>query len=168
MGEMKTVSVQNLGKNPFELFKNAVVGVLEADGKSNAITLGWGGLGRLYEKDVIFLFVRDSRYSYELFRKSTSFSVCFFAPSAAKIVSYFGTVSGRNEDKIAHSGLTLAQEDGIPYFREAEGVIFARKLLEVPLPKEAIWDPQVVQAYYPRGGFHTLFAGEIQKIFLKK
>ena len=38
----------------------------EADGKTNAMTISWGGFGQLWNELVAFTFVRPQRYTYGL------------------------------------------------------------------------------------------------------
>ena len=48
------------------------------EGKTNAMTISWGGVGVIWKKNVAFVFVRDSRYTKEFIDGSDYFSVNFF------------------------------------------------------------------------------------------
>ncbi len=44
----------------------------------NTMTVSWGGVGELWGKDVVFVFVRPQRYTYEFMEKSEYFTLSFF------------------------------------------------------------------------------------------
>jgi flavin reductase (DIM6/NTAB) family NADH-FMN oxidoreductase RutF len=95
--------------NPFDSIEKppplTAAGTREA---FNAMTIAWGGLGRLWNKPVFYLFVRPSRYTYQFTEREAYFSVCYFDARFKTEINYFGTVSGRDEDKTAKSGFTAA------------------------------------------------------------
>ena len=88
----------------------------QMDGKpvANTMTASWGGLGHLWNKNVAFAFIRPQRYTKEFVDQSEYFSLCFFGGEKMKELGYLGTVSGRDEDKIQKSGLTLTHLNGVP------------------------------------------------------
>lgn len=161
---MNRIKPEEIGADPFSLFSYPAVAVVEAEGKRNAITLSWGALGNLWGKKCVFLFIRDSRYSHGLFEKADGFSVCFLDEGHKELWKYFGKASGRDEDKIAQSGLLGLSANGVPCFAESKLVIIAKKLIEVNLPSEKILDKEIVARYYPEGGYHTVYAGEIVEV----
>ena len=44
---------------------------------ANTMTIGWGGVGVIWGKNVAYVFVRDSRYTKELMDQGDFFSVAF-------------------------------------------------------------------------------------------
>ena len=65
--------------NPFKLIgKNWGVITAEKDGKINAMTASWGGMGVLWNKNVMNIYVRESRYTKEFLDAGDLFSVTFF------------------------------------------------------------------------------------------
>ena len=91
----------------------------EAEGKSNAMTASWGGMGIMWGKPVAYIFIRPSRYTKEFVDKAEGLTLSVFGEDRRKMMNYFGTVSGRDEDKIAKSGLTVKHDNGRTYFDEA-------------------------------------------------
>ena len=63
--------------------------------KANTMTASWGGVGELWGKDVVYIFVRESRYTKEFLDKEDGFSCTFFDKSNHPALKYFGSVSGR-------------------------------------------------------------------------
>ena len=96
-----------------------------------------------------------------------AFSLSFLGDEHRKALSYLGSVSGRNEDKMARCGLTPAREDGIPYFAEAHTALFCRKLFAQPYDPAAFLDKSIIDRQYPERDFHTLYIAEIVKALAK-
>ena len=124
MSQLHPIPVSELHQNVFTAIGKEwmlITAETEKDGKptANTMTASWGGLGRLWNKDVAFAFIRPQRYTKEFVDSADSFSLCFFGGEKMQELGYLGTVSGRDEDKIAKSGLTLTHIDGVPCFEEA-------------------------------------------------
>ena len=45
--------------------------------KANTMTASWGGVGVLWGKNVVFAFVRDTRYTKEFIDREETFSLTF-------------------------------------------------------------------------------------------
>ena len=117
---MKSIDLKN--QNVFNLIgeKWMLVAAADKQGKSNAMTASWGGMGILWGKKVAFVFIRPQRYTKNFVDEAENFSLSFFGEEYRKMLSYMGRVSGRDKDKIKNSGLTLKIVDGSPVFQEAE------------------------------------------------
>jgi hypothetical protein len=148
---MKEILPADFATKPVALFDQAALLLVESQGKRNAMTIAWGGLGVLWSKPAITVYVRDSRYTHELLETCSSWSVNFFE-NRRDLLKYFGMVSGRDEDKIAASGLKVEVVEHTPIFPEASLVIVAGKLIGTPLPDEKIQDPAINERYYTGGG----------------
>ncbi|MCR5078468.1 MAG: flavin reductase family protein [Bacilli bacterium] len=154
-------------KDPVSLFGEGCVAVVENKEKANPITLGWGGVGVLWGKPMCTVFIHESRYSKHMFDEADSFSACFFAKEHNPIaIKYFGTASGRDEDKIAKSGMTLSRQDGIPYLEEAEFVILCKKLTQTKFDLDKVPEGKY-HDWYSRDGVHSIYFGEIVKVLKK-
>ena len=78
-------------------------------------------------------------------------------------------MSGRDEDKIAKAGLTICKdEEGVPYFAEAESVFFVKKLFVQPMVAESFLDKEIISQWYPEGDFHHLYIAEVCKVMIKE
>ena len=65
-------------------------------------------------QNVAFIFVRDSRYTKEFIDANEFFSITFLSGQYRDALNYCGSHSGRDEDKFAAAGLTLATRHNIP------------------------------------------------------
>ena len=133
----------------------------------NTMTASWGGLGHLWGKDVAFAFIRPQRYTKQFVDENDCFSLCFFGGEQMEALRYLGTASGRDEDKIAKSGLTLTHIDSVPCFEEASLVLLCRKLYVQTLELEQFTDRAVADSCYPNHDFHDLYIAEIQKALVR-
>ena len=93
------------------------------------------------------------------------YTLCFF-PGFRKELTYLGTKSGRDEDKVANAGLTPVFGEGFTYFAEAGLVLVCRKLYRAPLVEEGFLDQEVLEKNYPRRDLHDVYVGEIVKVLV--
>lgn len=76
--------------------------------KVNSMTIGWGALGFDWSRPIFIAFIRKSRFTAPLILKSKEFTVNIpIENPKQEILTYLGTESGRNEDKIKKMNLTL-------------------------------------------------------------
>ena len=136
--------------------------------KTNVMTASFGSFGTLFFKPVAHIYVRPERFTYSLLEKSDSFSLCFFnGENYRKALQYCGKASGRDEDKIAHCGLTAQFIDGTPVIAEADVNIICRKIYRQDIDPELLLDASIKQRTYPGGDTHRMYIGEILKILQK-
>jgi len=75
-----------------------------------------------------------------------------------------GAASGRDEDKIKKSELTIAHEGEIPYFKESRLVLICRKLYRQAMNPENFVVPALINQWYSQEDYHTMYVGAIEKI----
>ena len=69
----------------------------------------------------------------------------------------------RDEDKIANSGLTVKDFDGVPGFEEARLTIVAKKLYAKELKEDCFIDTDIINKEYKAKDFHTMYVVETEK-----
>lgn len=169
MCKFKEIPAEELNISPFKLIgKNWGLISAEKNGNVNTMTVSWGGMGVMWGKDVVFAVVRPQRYTKEFIDSSNKFSMTFLGAEFKKTLTYLGTVSGRDEDKIAKSGLTVKFEQNVPYFEEANIVIFCKNLFKQPYNPECFMDDKLKEQWYPEHDYHDLYIAEIEKILVKQ
>ena len=96
------MTANEISKNVFDMIGKQwmLVGAAK-DGKVNAMTASWGGLGVMWGKNVAFVFIRQTRYTKEFVDNGETFSLSFFGDDQRKMLNYMGTVSGRDADKVS-------------------------------------------------------------------
>ena len=104
--EFKKTDIKTMEMKPFEKIGSQWMLIsAEKDGKVNTMTASWGGVGVLWGKNVVTVYIRPQRYTKEFVDANDTFTLSFFDGNYMKELGYLGKVSGRDEDKIAKSGL---------------------------------------------------------------
>lgn len=138
-----------------------LVAATDKDGKTNAMTASWGGLGVLWGKKVAFVFIRPQRYTKKFVDDAENFSLSFFEESYKPMLGYMGKVSGKNKDKIKKSGLTVQYKDGAPVFKEASLTLVCRKMYRQTLEEDCFVDKTNIGKWYPQKDYHDMYVAEI-------
>lgn len=136
--------------------------------KSNTMTVSWGGVGVLWGKNVVFVFIRESRYTKEFIDAGDTFSLAFLPEELHKVHSFCGSKSGRDyENKWESAGITAAVKNGVVYPAEAELVFLCKKLAKIPIGEETFIDPELMPRWYGDKNMHTMYVGEILETMKK-
>jgi flavin reductase (DIM6/NTAB) family NADH-FMN oxidoreductase RutF len=124
-----------------------VVGSYDKGGKANVMTASWGGIC-CSSPPCIAVSLRKVTFTYGNVMDRQAFTINIPSEEYLKQADYFGTVSGKNEDKFAVSGLTAVKGDFVdaPYVKEFPLVIECKVLKTVEI------------------GIHTQFIGEIRDV----
>jgi len=168
MSKFSEIKPENFEQSPFKLIgKDWMLITAEKDDKLNTMTASWGGFGVMWGKDVAFIVIRPQRYTKEFVDGSDTFSLTFFDSSFKKQLGYLGSVSGRDEDKIEKTNLTVLHTDDVPYFEEAKIAILCKKLYAQEYKPECFIAQELNAEWYPEVDHHTLYIAEITKILIK-
>lgn len=151
-----------LEMNPFtKIGKEWALVTAGTKANCNTMTVSWGGVGVLWNKNVVYIFVRDSRYTKEFIDQGEFFSLSFFDEKYRAALNYCGAHSGREENKFEKAGLTPAFRHSIPYPDEANLVLLCRKMAAVPMDEEVLLDKSIMNNFYKDNDMHTMYVGEI-------
>jgi flavin reductase (DIM6/NTAB) family NADH-FMN oxidoreductase RutF len=169
MNTFHSIRPEDFNESVFRLIgKDWMLITAEHNGKVNTMTASWGGAGVLWNANVVFIFVRKSRYTKEFIDNSDTFSLSILNHKEySKTLSYLGTISGRDEDKIAKSGLTVMHSAGIPYFDEAAAVIGCKKLCRQPVEAKNFTAENIDSSFYADKDYHDMYVGEITQLLIR-
>lgn len=160
--------IEFLEMNPFtKLAKEWALVTAGDKNKCNTMTVAWGGLGVLWGKNVVYLFIRDSRYTKEFIDNGEFFSLAFLQEQYRDALKYCGAHSGREGDKFAAASLTPAYKLGVPYPDEANLVLLCRKMAKLPMGEETFTDASIKETWYADEDMHTMYVGEIIQVFAR-
>ena len=154
---------EDFTENGFQWFRDAELLAAGDKEKSNAMTIGWGGIGTLWGRTSLTVYVAEKRYTKEFMDKAEYFTVMAFNVKDSKVLNYMGTKSGRDGDKAQALGLhTAYTENGTPYYTEAAMVIECKIMYAAP------FDPQYFKSDAPKrmyanfpAGIHSMYIGEV-------
>jgi len=121
-----------------------VIGSYDSTGTPNMMTASWVGIC-CSDPPSVTVSLTKSRYSYGNIMASRAFTVNIPSEAYAKETAFFGSVSGRDLDKFAATGLNHVGSE----------LVNAPYLAEFPLVVEC----RLVQTV--EVGSHTMFIGEI-------
>lgn len=131
---------------------------------ANPMTASWGGMGVLWNKPVVFLFIRPQRYTFGLVEKAQRLSVSFLGEEYREALRICGRLSGRDTDKFAAAGLTCTRTNGVPHPAEARLMLVCRKLYAEDLKSAAFLDPALLENYKDND-FHRMYVCEIEAVY---
>ena len=133
----------------------------------NMMTANWAGLGFLWRRNVCFLFIRPSRYTYEFTEREDCLSLNFFDESYREVLTICGKKSGRDIDKMHDVPLTPFDLSGDTVaFEEARLVLNCKKMCTAEMEGFDYIDKSVLENYAD-GDFHKLYICEITEAFIK-
>jgi len=161
---------KDFAENGFQWFRDAELIAAGDKNKSNAMTIGWGGIGTIWGRTALTVYVAEKRYTKEFMDKAQFFTVMAFDVEHSKVLQYMGTKSGRDGDKAAALGLhTAYTPNGAPYYTEAEMVIECKIMYAAPFDPQYFKSevPQRQYAHFP-AGLHTMYIGEVVNAWKKK
>lgn len=169
MNKFKEIKPDELNKNVFQLIgKDWMLITAEKDNKVNTMTASWGGFGVMFNKNVVSIVLRPQRYTKEFVDDSDTFSLTFLNENFRDQLKYLGSASGRNEDKISKSNLTVNHLDNTPYFEEGNLIIICKKIYAQPLNPDCFIANELDEKWYPQKDYHTFYMAEIEKILIKE
>ena len=157
-------------ENGFQWFHDAELLAAGNREKSNAMTIGWGGIGTLWGRTALTVYVAEKRYTKEFMDQAEYFTVMAFGVEHGNVLRYMGTKSGRNEDKAAALGLhTAYTANGTPYYTEAEMVIECKTMYAAPFDAQYFKSdvPRNMYANFP-AGVHSMYIGEVVNAWKKE
>lgn len=163
--DFKEISPQEIEDNPFKLIGSDWMLITAGDLKRfNMMCASWGGMGHLWDKNVCFVFIRPTRYTWEIMEDRESFTVSFFTEDYRRVLEYCGSHSGRHVNKVQKCGITpVAGSIGDVYFAEARLVLECRKLYFADINPSAFM-AQTLSDIYPEKDYHRMYIGEIVKV----
>ena len=165
---MREIAAENINENIFKLIgKDWMLVAAQKDGKTNAMTASWGFAGVMWGKNCLITAIRPQRYTKEFIDGSDTFSITILPDGYRDTLNYFGSVSGRDEDKIAKSCLTVEKCENTPYFAEGKLVLICRKMFAQEIKAESFIDKEALEKWYPNNDLHTLYVAEIVKVLEK-
>lgn len=167
MADFKSILPTAIESNPFKMIgEQWMLITAERMGKVNAMTASWGSFGVMWNKPVVFVVIRQNRYTKEFVDASERFSLNFFSEEHKKDLRYFGSVSGRDEDKIATSHMKVIYKEGVPVFEDAKNILVCRKLFAQKLDEQCFIDKSILSQFYTKDSMHTLYIAQIENVLI--
>lgn len=138
------------------------------DGVVNTMTASWGTTGVFWGKNVITVGIRPQRYTKQFVDAADVFTVTFFGGDHKEELGYLGSVSGKDEDKIAKVNFHVTEvEEGAPTFEEGTMVLVCKPLMVTPLDPQDFKDAEIDGKWYAAKDYHVMYTAEIIAAYRK-
>ena len=172
MYTMKPIAIKDLSENFFEVIGKEWM-LVTAGNKDhfNTMTASWGGIGFLWNKPVVYVFIRPERYTFEFIEKSEYFTLSFLGEENRAIHKICGSKSGREVDKVKETGLKpIITEKGNILFEQGRHSLECRKLYTDVMKEDCFIDPTVCKQWYgsAHGGLHHIYVAEITGAWMRE
>ena len=161
---MKEINVKEINYNIFDLGTSWCLLSSGDDKGFNAMTISWGSFGYLWNKNIVTVYVRPSRYTKDFIDKTGYISLAFFDPKYKKELGRLGTVSGRDQDKFKDSPLHPMVCDNYIHYKEANMLILGKVLYNGPIISDGIVDKKIEEVNYKNGDYSYIVIAEIEKV----
>lgn len=166
---LKQINISELNNNVFELIsKDWGILAVQTGDKANGMTVSWLQMGHLWNKNVITVYVRPQRFTYPFINDEDTFSLAFFDEKYRKELSYLGSKSGRDFDKLAQCGMTSSVVDNTPVINEAKLVFVCKKLYVHDLKEEEFLNKDIDKKEYAKKDYHRVYVGEITSVLVQE
>ena len=165
---MKQVTFDTYADKIMPIIKRGAFLTTKVGDKVNTMTIGWGQIGVIWNKNIFTVLVRPSRFTYDLIEQAKEFTVSIPLEDKkfGRALGLCGVESGRVQDKISKCGLTLqdGQVIATPVIAGC-GLHYECKVVY----KQEMTNPvleQINSTYYPEGDYHTMYFGEIVTCYI--
>jgi len=165
---------KELNDNVFKLFSEDFTVITAGDSTYyNSMTAGWGGIGILNRVPAIYCVLRANRYTLELIKKDSTYTMSFFPDEHKDQVFFLGSKSGRNTQKMQETTLSAVQTpSGNMTYKEAR-LVFECRLAQITTvsPNDFYYKEHkelIEDGYAEANDYHKMVFGEITKIWVRK
>ena len=137
---------------------------VDANGKANPMTIGWGQIGVVWSRPIFTAYVRTSRYTWNCLQSAESFTINVPRPGELKEeLAFCGTRSGRDVDKAAECGLALlpARIVETPIVDRCAVHYECRIAARTQQERAQFSADDILERYYVDGDHHLIVFGEI-------
>ena len=141
----------------------------KAGGKVNTMMIGWGTVGRIWNRPAFIAYVRTTRFTREMLDKNPEFTVNVPVNSYDKeALRVLGTLSGRDLDKIKELGLTLVEPEviSVPGIKEYPLTLECRVLYRQEQEADKLPEDIRGQFYSVETEDHVVYYGEIAAAYV--
>lgn len=164
----KQIDINKLSLNPFKTIgKDWLLISALKENKVNTMTASWGGIGVIWNKNVVTVYIRPQRYTKEFIDESERFTLTFFN-GYKKELGVLGSKSGRDGDKISEVGFDIEFLEEQPTFKQGSMSFVCKKLYQGKIDPEGFIDLSLDDKNYPNKDYHYIYIGEIESAYLNE
>lgn len=164
---MRRIDPKDLSLRPFSILNDDWALLVGGKARPNPMTVSWGGLGTLWNRSVVTVYVRPTRHTYALLEADSELTLNFLPEELRPALNVCGSASGRDIDKWSTARITpvASERIGVPRVAEARLALECRTLTTFDVDPARFLDPSILEQY-PLRDFHRAFIGEVLAIFV--
>lgn len=160
---MKTINYKDLSKEMLKQLEKGAFLTVKNDDKINTMTIGWGSIGYIWNRPILTVLVRYSRFTNELLENTDEFTVSVpIKNNLAKALGICGTQSGRDLNKIQAADLTLQESISLetPIIKDCN-LHFECKIVYKQSMEPSLLNEHIKKDKYSDNDYHVIYYGEI-------
>jgi flavin reductase (DIM6/NTAB) family NADH-FMN oxidoreductase RutF len=159
---MKNLSYMSIAEDAMGKIRKGAFLTVKAADALNTMTIGWATFGVIWQKPIMMVAVRPTRYTFGVIEKAHDFTVTVPSGDMSKAIAFCGSKSGRDVDKFEKCNLETAvgQSVASPIIN-VPGVHYECKIVYKSAMNEAFLDKNYDKSLYPQKDYHTFYFGEI-------
>jgi len=130
--------------------------------KPNPMTVSWGGFGTVWNRPVVTIYVRPTRFTFCLLETEPEFTLNVLPAEFRGALELCGSRSGRDLDKWKATGLerTASETVKVPRVKQADLALECRVLASMNVTPSKFLDP-TLEELYPEKDYHRAYVGQI-------
>jgi flavin reductase (DIM6/NTAB) family NADH-FMN oxidoreductase RutF len=164
---LKRIDPVDLKIQPFHLLDKSWALLVAGTGHPNPMTVSWGGLGTLWNRPMVTVYVRPTRYTWELLNAHPEFTLNFLPAEYRKAMNLCGARSGRDGNKWELSGLHPMPSETVAVPRVQEATLsFECRTMAFQDFDPARFLRLEIEGNYPKKDYHRIFWGEPLAIWI--
>ncbi len=167
---MKELHIAQVSEKVINQLPRGALLTVKSKDKLNTMIIGWATLGRIWNKPILTVMVRFSRFTHELISNADSFTVSFSTDESLKqAINICGTKSGRDIDKFKECSLTPVYVDGVesPYIEEGDLHFICKTVYKNTMEPELLSE-EIKDRWYKDNDYHGIYYGEVLKVLVKE
>jgi flavin reductase (DIM6/NTAB) family NADH-FMN oxidoreductase RutF len=163
---MKDLNYMSIAEDAIKKMKKGAFLTVRAGDKLNTMTIGWATFGFIWQKPIMMVMVRSSRYTFDIIEEADDFTVTVPAFDMSKELAFCGTKSGRDVNKFKECNLETGKSQKIvsPII-ETAGYHYECKIVYSSAMHPALLAKDYDNLLYPLKDYHTLYFGEIMACY---
>jgi len=132
----------------------------------NTMTIGWLTIGRVWNTDLVTVYIRISRYTYDLIQNSKYFTISFPYPNdKLDKIKEWGELSGRNYDKLRLNDIEATKQVNSVIIKDCNIHIECEKIYDQIMEAKSL-DPQLYNEFYnDKHDYHHIYYGKIVALY---
>lgn len=159
---MKELDYMSIAEEVVRRARRGAFLTVKAGDELNTMTMGWVAFGFIWQKPIMMVMVRPTRYTFEIMEKAVDFTVTLPLDDMKNELEYCGSKSGRVVDKFKECNLEIEKgQKVVTPIIKTHAYQYECKIVYKSAMNSAFLAKELDSSLYPQKDYHTLYFGEI-------